>query len=264
MGELDPANRPGAGLDFRNRATSGKVHSGLDAMHKGYVYGYPDLPSVMDGFALLVDKPQGWSSFDVVRRLRRLLLVKKIGHAGTLDPMATGLLICLVGKGTKWMEAFMEQTKAYSGTLRLGEITTSYDAETEVVEKRHCDHITESNLETVRKSFEGSMAQQPPMYSAVKVEGERLYKKARRGETIERPSRQVVIYRFDITAYHRPDVSFEVDCSKGTYIRTLAHDFGQRLGCGAHLTALRRDAIGAYHVRKAWSLDLLEQALGKS
>jgi tRNA pseudouridine55 synthase len=224
------------------------------------VYGYPDLPPLEEA-VLLIDKPKGWSSFDVIRKLRWLLGVKKIGHAGTLDPMATGLLICLIGKATKRMEHFMGMPKVYTGTFRLGQTTASYDAETVVVEQRPWRHITDQELEVVRLQFLGDIQQQPPMYSAVKVGGERLYKMARRGEEIERAPRPVHIYAFTLTDRSGPDVSFAVRCSKGTYIRSLAHDFGQVLGSGAHLTALRRTTIGEYSVDRAWDMEQFQQAL---
>ena len=228
------------------------------------IYGYPDLPTDFGRLVLLVDKPQGWSSFDVIRKLRRLLPVRKIGHAGTLDPMATGLLICLIGRATKLMEVFMGLPKAYTGTLRLGEVTPSFDAETEVSGRVAWDHLTEADLEAARHLFLGDLTQTPPMYSAVKVDGERLYKKARRGESVERPPRQVRIDAFDLTRWDGPDVSFRVECSKGTYIRSLADDFGRALGVGAHLTVLRRTAIGPHRVDAAWTIDQLEAAFKAS
>lgn len=225
-------------------------------------YYRPNLPEAFEGVALLMDKPKGWSSFDVIRALRRLLEVKKIGHAGTLDPMATGLLIVLVGrKATKQMQRFMDLPKTYEGTLRLGEVTPSYDAETEVTEQRAWEHVTDDDLDRAADQFRGTITQRPPMYSAVKVKGERLYKKARRGETVERPPRVVTIDDLTYTARSGADVSFRVVCSKGTYIRSLAHDIGQELGCGAHLVQLRRTAIGPYRVDRAWTPDALEQAL---
>ena len=227
------------------------------------VFPYPALPASWERAVLPVDKPQGWSSFDVIRRLRRLLPVRKIGHAGTLDPMATGLLLCLVGRATKLMEAFMGQEKTYTGTLRLGEVTPSYDAETEVTARHAWAHLTEEDLEAARQRFVGQIEQRPPMYSAVKVGGERLYKKARRGETVERPARTVTIFAFVLTGRAGADVTFRVRCSKGTYIRSLAHDFGQALGVGAHLTALRRTANGSFSVDDAWTLDALAHALEK-
>lgn len=224
------------------------------------VCSYPCLPSV-DECVILIDKPLGWTSFDVVRKLRRILHVKKVGHAGTLDPMATGLLICLVGRATKRMEHFMGLTKTYDGMLRLGEVTPSYDAESEVVERRDWRHLTDQNLEAARMQLLGDIDQIPPMFSAVKVGGERLYKKARRGEEIERKPRRITIYDFDLLNASMPEVPFRVRCSKGTYVRSLVHDFGAILGVGAHLTMLRRTAIGEYDVVRAWDMSELELAL---
>lgn len=226
------------------------------------VYGYPEVPGSLDRAVLLMDKPGGWSSFDVIRKLRRVLQVRKIGHAGTLDPMATGLLICLVGRATKLMNSFMTQPKVYEGVLRLGEVTSSHDAETEVVERHDWQHLTDEKLEEARRMFVGDIEQLPPMYSAVKVEGERLYHKARRGEEVVRPPRSVHIEAFDLIGQEGPDITFRVHCSKGTYIRSLAYDFGMRLGVGAHLVALRRTAIGPYTVDRAWRPEQLEEAMG--
>ncbi|ARA95002.1 tRNA pseudouridine(55) synthase TruB [Rhodothermaceae bacterium RA] len=223
------------------------------------VVGYPVWPASLERVVLLVDKPAGWSSFDVIRKLRRILGVRKIGHAGTLDPMATGLLICLVGRATKLMEQVMGLKKVYTGTLRLGEVTPSYDAETDVIERADWTHLTQADLEAARQAFLGEIRQVPPVYSAIKVGGERLYRKARRGETVDVPARTVTIDRFEWTAWEGPDVSFEVVCSKGTYIRSLAHDVGERLGVGAHLVALRRTAIGPYRVAEAWTIPSLEE-----
>ncbi len=218
------------------------------------------LPDDLGDAVLLVDKPKGCTSFDVVRALRRLFAVRKIGHAGTLDPMATGLLICLVGRGaTRRMQAFMELRKVYAGTLRLGEVTPSYDAETPVSRRAAWDHITTSDLAGARPGFVGAVSQIPPMYSARRVAGERLYRKARRGEIVERDASQVQIYRFELTGRRGADVSFELECSRGTYVRTLAHDFGSKLGVGAHLVALRRKAIGPYRVERAWTLEDLQR-----
>jgi tRNA pseudouridine55 synthase len=210
---------------------------------------------------LLIDKPQGWTSFDVVAKLRRLLRVRKIGHAGTLDPMATGLLIVLVGRSTRQMEALMGLPKEYTGTLRLGEVTPSFDADTAATQRHGWSHLRADDLEAARQLFLGTITQRPPLFSAVKVGGERLYRKARRGEAIEPPLRTVHIAAFDLLGWHGADVSFRVVCSKGTYIRSLAHDFGQRLGVGAHLVALRREAIGPYAVDSAWTLVRLQEAL---
>lgn len=226
------------------------------------VYEPPLLPEALERAILPIDKPAGWTSFDVIRRLRKLLGVRKIGHAGTLDPMATGLLICLVGRATKLMEAVMELPKTYEGVLRLGETTPSYDAETEVTAHKPWRHLEDAHLEAARQHFLGSIEQVPPMYSAVKVKGERLYRKARRGEEVERPPRTVYVEAFDLTGKTESDVSFRVVCSKGTYIRSLAHDFGEQLGVGAHLVELRRTAIGPYAVTHAWTIAQLAEQLG--
>ena len=220
---------------------------------------YPsELPATFESLVLPVDKPQGWSSFDVVRKLRRLFAVRKIGHAGTLDPMATGLLICLVGRATKQMVRFMEMPKTYTGTIRLGQTTTTYDAEGDVVEERSWTDVDDVRLDHARLQFIGDIEQQTPMYSAVKVGGERLYRKARRGETVDRPPRHVSVYDFTLTGRRGADVDFVVSCSRGTYIRAIAHDMGQLLGCGAHLAALRRTAIGEVRVEDAWTIAALE------
>ena len=220
----------------------------------------PALPDV-ESAVLPIDKPQGLTSFDVIRRLRRILNTKKIGHAGTLDPMATGLLVCLVGRATKLSDHFLVQPKAYAGTIRLGEVTPSQDADSEVTERRPLDGITEEAIRAAAATLTGSIEQIPPMYSAVKIGGERLYKKARRGEEIERAPRPVVVYRFDVEAVRLPDVDVFVACSKGTYVRTLAYDLGARLGVGGHLVRLRRTAIGDLNVENAWTLDALAAAL---
>jgi tRNA pseudouridine55 synthase len=227
------------------------------------VYERPTLPEAFEeGAVLLVDKPEGQTSFDVVEAVREGTGVKKVGHAGTLDPMATGLLIVLVARrATRLQEAFMQLPKSYEGTMRLGETTPSLDAETEVVEETDPSHVTLADLEALRDQFTGTIQQVPPMYSAVKVDGERLYKKARRGETVDRPPREVRIDRFEFVEWSPPDLRFRVDCSKGTYIRSLARDVGEVLEVGAHLRALRRTAIGPHSVDAAWPLDALDEAL---
>jgi tRNA pseudouridine55 synthase len=211
-----------------------------------------------EGYALLVDKPPGLTSFAVVRRLRRALGQKKVGHAGTLDPMATGLLIVLVGRAaTRQQARFMGLPKAYTGTIRLGEATTTYDAEGEVTARRDASHVTDADLERARQQFVGEILQRPPAFSAIKRGGERLYAKARRGEDVEVEPRPVTVYAFELTARRGADVDFRVACSKGFYVRSLAHDFGEALGVGAHLAALRRTAIGPFWVEEAFPLAAL-------
>lgn len=215
----------------------------------------------ISGAVLLVDKPQGWTSFDVVNkiryRLKHQLGVKnlKVGHAGTLDPMATGLLIVCTGKATKQIDEYQGLPKAYTGTLVLGATTPSYDAETEIDEVFPFEDITAEDLENARRGFVGDIEQVPPMFSAIKVDGQPLYKRARKGEVIEVKPRSVHISSFELTEVKMPEISFVVHCSKGTYIRSLANDFGKALGSGAYLTALRRTAIGPYLVEKAWDVD---------
>ncbi len=220
------------------------------------------LPDVSDA-VLLIDKPKGISSFGVIRRLRHVLQVKKIGHAGTLDPMASGLLICLVGRATKRMETFMQMEKTYLGTIRLGETTASYDAETEVEQSRPWEHVTDEAIEEALQSFRGAIKQAPPMFSAVKIGGERLYRKARRGELVERPERDATIYLFQVLSRAGSDLHVEVRCSKGTYVRSLAHDLGEALGCGGHLVALRRTGIGEHRADQAWTPEELGEACGR-
>lgn len=224
-------------------------------------YPAPRVPEGYEAAVLPIDKPRTWSSFDVIRKLRRVLEVRKMGHAGTLDPLATGLLIVLVGRATKLMERFMELPKVYAGTMRLGEVTPTYDAEGDVTHRCDVTGVTDEELERVRQQFLGSIEQRAPLYSAIRVEGERLYKKARRGERIQPPLRSVTIESFELEDRRERDVAFHVTCSKGTYIRSLAHEFGQALGLGAHLVELRRLAIGDFSVSEAWTVHQLEEAV---
>ncbi|MCB0607106.1 MAG: tRNA pseudouridine(55) synthase TruB [Lewinellaceae bacterium] len=221
----------------------------------------------INGATLLVDKPAGWTSFDVVNKVRyklkhRLQVRKiKVGHAGTLDPMATGLLILCTGKATKKLLDFQGLDKTYTGTLRLGATTPSYDSETEIDETFPYDHITQQQLEAARHQFIGRIEQVPPVFSAIKVDGQPLYKRARKGEKVTVEARPVKIYDFELTRVELPEVDFSVHCSKGTYIRSLAFDFGAALNSGAYLTALRRTSVGPFHIRDAWQLDDLIDAL---
>ena len=215
------------------------------------------------GAMLLVDKPQGWTSFDVVNKLRYKIKHKlgvkkiKVGHSGTLDPMATGLLLLCTGKFTKKLHELQGLSKEYTGTMRLGATTPSFDAESDVQQTFPTEHITAELIEEARQQFLGDIEQVPPMFSAIKVDGQPLYKKARKGETVEIEPRQVHIAAFEITRVELPEVDFRVSCSKGTYIRSLAHDFGKAVRSGAYLTALRRTKVGDYDIEDAWDLDRL-------
>ncbi len=223
----------------------------------------PSLAQFASGSLLLVDKPTDWTSFDVVNKirghLRRALGVKKIkvGHAGTLDPMATGLLLICTGKWTKKLAQMQGMDKGYTGTLRLGATTPSYDAETEVDQTYPYEHLTVEDLETARRQLTGPLEQLPPVFSAIKVDGQPLYKRARRGEKVAVQPRPVTVHEFALRRIDLPDVDFYVHCSKGTYIRSLAHDFGKLLDSGAYLTALRRTWIGPYPIENAWDLEEL-------
>lgn len=212
----------------------------------------------LDGL-LLVDKPSGPTSHDVVAQIRRRFRIPKVGHGGTLDPMATGLLVILLGKGTKISDRVMGHDKTYEGTLRLGIETDSQDADGQVVAEKDAGAVTAAQVEEQFKLRLGDQMQLPPMVSAIKIQGVPLYKLARKGETVERQPRLIHVYRFELLEYAPPDVRFVVACTKGTYVRTLAHDVGQALGVGAHLVALRRTKIGQLDVAQARPLaELLE------
>lgn len=213
------------------------------------------------GKILLFDKPLEWTSFQLVNKVRWLIRkhfnIKKIkvGHAGTLDPLATGLLIICTGKATKQIENLQGQEKEYTGTFTLGATTPSYDLETEIDEKFPIDHLSEKEIREATKNFIGDIQQLPPVFSALKKDGKRLYEYARSGEEVKISARKVNISEFEITAIDLPNVDFRVVCSKGTYIRSLAHDFGKALNSGAHLSALRRTRIGNYTVKDALTVD---------
>ena len=214
-----------------------------------------------DGKVLLIDKPLEWTSFQVVNKLRwhirKQFDIKKIkvGHAGTLDPLATGLLIICTGKQTKSIETYQGQIKEYTGTIVLGSTTPSYDLETEINETFPTDHITDELIHQTTEQFIGKIQQKPPIFSAIKKDGKRLYELARQGKTTEIKSREIEIREFEITNINFPNVEFRVVCSKGTYIRSLANDFGVALNSGAHLSVLRRTKIGEFSVDKAQSID---------
>ncbi|MCY4172331.1 MAG: tRNA pseudouridine(55) synthase TruB [Bacteroidetes bacterium] len=237
---------------------------GLDVFDAPAIINIRDVTDMI-GSVLLLDKPSGCTSYDCIRRLKRYFPKStKIGHAGTLDPLATGLLILLFGKATKSQQRFMNLTKRYEATMRLGETTSSMDSETEVIEHKAISGITPDQIQAAIEKKIGVIDQIPPMYSAIKVKGERLYKKARRGEVIQRKPNRVTLYSIELLDINGADVRFSVKCSKGTYIRVLAHDLGQSLGVGGHLIQLRRTAIGNYHVQRASTLDTLTNFFERS
>ncbi|WP_269525936.1 tRNA pseudouridine(55) synthase TruB [Coraliomargarita parva] len=208
---------------------------------------------------LLVDKPQGITSHDVVARCRRIFRIKKVGHAGTLDPMATGLLIMLIGRATKVSQYMMSMDKEYIGTVKLGEVTDSQDADGEIIAQAPVPELSEDDVKAHMKAFLGDQYQTPPMYSAKKVNGQPLYKLARKGQTVAREPRVIHISRFELTKFDLPYLSFVVGCSKGAYIRTVAHDLGERIGCGGHLCELRRTGIGNFRIENADTLETLQE-----
>jgi len=210
----------------------------------------------MNGF-LIVHKPTGMTSHDVVNAVRRLAGTRRVGHAGTLDPLATGVLVLALGAATRLVQFIDGSDKTYRATLRLGETTTTYDAEGDVVEHRPVT-VDQAAVEVTLADFRGAIEQIPPMYSAVKVKGQKLYKLARQGKEIERAARPVTIHRLDVLDWALPDLTIEVVCSAGTYIRSLAHDVGQALGCGAHLTALTRTAAGDFRLEDSHTLEALD------
>ena len=223
----------------------------------------------LEGQVLLIDKPLHFTSFQAVNKLKYLLINKvglpkkyKIGHAGTLDPLASGLLLICTGKFTKRITELQGQAKEYTGTFHIGATTPSYDLETEVDQHFPTTHITEALIHETVQQFLGEIDQKPPIFSAIKKDGVRLYEHARAGETIEIASRKTTIHEFEITRIALPEVDFRVVCSKGTYIRSLAFDFGQALQSGAHLTALRRTKIGDYDVQNAVTPATFEEHLG--
>ncbi|GAB1308750.1 tRNA pseudouridine(55) synthase TruB [Urechidicola sp. KH5] len=219
------------------------------------------LEDFKNGQVLLIDKPLNWTSFQVVNKLRWEIRQKfnikkiKVGHAGTLDPLATGLLILCTGKMTKQIETFQAQHKEYTGTITVGATTPSYDLETEVDATFETSHITEKLIHQTAQNFEGNQQQIPPIFSALKKDGKKLYELAREGKTTEIKSRKIEISSFEITKIDLPHIDFKVACSKGTYIRSLAFDFGKALKSGAHLSALRRTKIGYFSVDDAQSIE---------
>eukprot|EP00879_Flechtneria_rotunda_P006230 GHRR01006549.1.p1 GENE.GHRR01006549.1~~GHRR01006549.1.p1 ORF type:complete len:338 (+),score=124.08 GHRR01006549.1:1035-2048(+) len=262
--QLPPRKGVNSSSDHKSAAGAGGAASGSGRAAPTQLTA-PELPldlQVFNSAVLLVDKPKGWTSFDACNAIKKAIKrlgIKKVGHAGTLDPAATGLLIICTGSGTKSIEGFMAAQKEYSGTLKLGEGTVSLDAEEEVTERLPWEHLTDEQLQEAAKTLTGDIKQVPPMYSALHHQGQRLHELARAGVTVERAARPVTITRFDV---HRDAsdcqlVHFYVGCSKGTYIRTLCHDLATSLGTTGHLVALRREAIGDARVDKAWDIQVL-------
>jgi tRNA pseudouridine55 synthase len=212
------------------------------------------------GQVLLIDKPFDWTSFDVVRKLRRLVRTKKVGHAGTLDPLATGLLILCTGKLTKSINDYMAQEKEYTGTMVLGASTPTYDLESEPQPQKDPSFLTpDAVMEKIAKDYTGEIMQIPPIHSAIKVNGKRVYELARKGKEVKLEPRRVMIGAFEITGFRLPVLDFRVVCSTGTYIRSLANDLGASLGCGGYLGSLRRTRIGEFRVEQAMSIGAAEE-----
>jgi len=216
---------------------------------------------ILNGKMLLVDKPLKWTSFDVVKYIRKSLVSKfkikriKVGHAGTLDPLATGLLIICIGKQTKKISEYQNQLKTYTGKFKLGETTPSFDGETEANEVFNYDHIKELDLKNMSKQFIGKKMQKPPIFSAIKKDGKRMYEYARENKKIEIQEREIQIHEFNITNFSSPYVEFHIKCSKGTYIRSIANDYGKKLNSGSYLFELRRVNIGDYSVLNALKIE---------
>jgi len=217
------------------------------------------------GRVLLINKPLEWTSFDIVQKLRNIIRIRKIGHAGTLDPLATGLLIICTGKFTKRINEFMSQEKEYTGTFTLGATTPTYDLESEPVAFRPYEHLTEAQIRSATLPFTGEIQQVPPAHSAIKVGGQRVYELARQGKEVKLEPRKVTIKAFEIVKIEGPVIHFRVVCTTGTYIRSLANDFGEALACGAYLSSLCRIRIGEFLVDDALTIDdvrkMMEQPL---
>ena len=222
----------------------------------------------LNGQIILIDKPLHWTSFQAVNKLKYTLINKvglpkkfKIGHAGTLDPLASGLLLVCTGKFTKRISELQGQAKEYTGTFYIGATTPSYDLETEIDQTFDISHIDEALIHETVKQFLGEIDQKPPIFSAIKKDGVRLYEHARAGETVEIASRKTTVHEFEITRIALPEIDFRVVCSKGTYIRSLAHDYGKAMNSGSHMTVLRRTKIGNYNVNDGVDVTLFEQSL---
>jgi tRNA pseudouridine55 synthase len=250
---------------YRERYTNKLIDAGAEPVKKERKERIPIDPAIQqpyaDGKVILINKPLHWTSFDVVRKMRGLIQIKKIGHAGTLDPLATGLLIVCTGKFTKKINEFMAQEKEYTGSITLGAVTPTYDLESEPEQQKDFSFITHAMLQTATEKFVGDIQQLPPMFSAIKKDGVALYELARRGEEVELKTRSIHISSFEITAVELPVVHFKVICSTGTYIRSLANDYGAAFGCGGYLSSLCRTRIGEFKNENAMDMEDFEQLL---
>jgi tRNA pseudouridine55 synthase len=251
---------------YRERYTNKLIEAGAEPVKKERKERIPIDPEIqqpyVDGKVILINKPLHWTSFDVVRKLRSLIQIKKIGHAGTLDPLATGLLIVCTGKFTKKINEYMAQEKEYAGSITLGAVTPTYDLESEPEQQKDFSFVTNDMLQTTTEKFVGNIQQLPPIYSAIKKDGIALYELARRGEEVELKPRSINIKSFEITAVELPVVHFKVICGTGTYIRSLANDYGAALGCGGYLSSLCRTRIGEFKNENALVMEEFEKSLG--
>lgn len=250
---------------YRLRYTNKLVAAGEAPVQRERKERIPIDPAVqlpyLEGKALLIDKPLHWTSFDVVRKMRSILQIKKIGHAGTLDPLATGLLIVCTGKFTKKINEFMAQEKEYTGHITLGAVTPTYDLESEPVDAKDYSSVTDEMIHAATAHFTGTIQQFPPVFSAIKKDGVASYELARRGEDVKLEARTITLYSFEITSIELPVVGFKVVCSTGTYIRSLANDYGAVLGCGGYLSSLRRTKIGAFEAADAMSMEAFQESV---
>lgn len=221
------------------------------------------MPNIIpeEGKVILINKELRWTSFDVVKKIRNLVRIKKVGHAGTLDPLATGLLIVCVGKKTKQINQFMDREKEYAGTMVIGKTTPSVDLETEINSDNSIEHISEEDVISLSEKFIGKLMQVPPIYSALKKDGEPLYKKARKGEKVKIDPREVESKEFEITKIDFPEIQFRLVCSKGFYVRSLVYDFGEELGVGAYMSQLERTRIGEYKLEDAKTVEEFRKSI---
>jgi tRNA pseudouridine55 synthase len=250
---------------YRSRYNKQLIEAGEAPVKTERVKRPPIKPEIqepyVEGKVILIDKPVHWTSFDIIRKLRAILQIKKIGHAGTLDPLATGLLIVCTGKFTKKINEYMAAEKEYTGSITLGAVTATYDMESTPERQKDYSFVTNEMLQEATKKFIGDIEQMPPIYSAIKKDGVALYELARRGVDVELKARLINITSFELTAIEMPVVHFKVVCSTGTYIRSLAHDFGAALGCGAYLSGLRRTKIGEFNVEDAVTMEAFDQLI---